>query len=51
MFGGSAEAGFKGGQAVVGVVQLGLGEDADVGSGGRTDKGGGDTDGVYTEKD
>ena len=41
MSGGGAEAGVKGGQAVVGTVQLGIGGDADVGSGGRTDGGGG----------
>ena len=40
MSGSGAEDGVKGGQSVVGLVQIGLGEDAGGGLGGRTNGGG-----------
>ena len=49
MFGGSAEAGFKGGQSMVGSGRLVIGGYADGGSGGRTDGGGEETDGTEME--
>ena len=49
VYGGGAEAGFKGGQSMVGSGRLVIGGYADGGSVGRTDGGGEETDGTEME--